>query len=155
METLTTPPDATPSETKHNWAVPLVSALLVLAVVLAGVWWFGLRDTTTDPATVPASELYGQWLTVGGTTVTYGEDGRWSAQWPGYGPEPFDWGLYTFDGEVLTFFTDPGSRSCEEGQTGTYETTMIDEQTLSLELIEEACSGRPTDFRDGMTRKPA
>ena len=101
----------------------------------------------------PAAELYGEWLTSEGTTVTYNEDGTWSAQWPGYGPEPFDWGTYTFDGGIMTYFTDPGGRSCQEGQTGIYEATIIDEQNLSLKSVEESCSGRGSDFFGGMIRK--
>lgn len=89
-------------------------------------------------------------MTVGGTTVTYGEDGTWSAQHPTYGAEPFDWGTFVFDGEVIEYSTDAGSSSCSEGQTGVYEVTITEEGELDLEKVEDPCIGRPNDFFGGM-----
>jgi hypothetical protein len=97
-------------------------------------------------------DLYGEWRTSGGTTVTLGADGTWGAQHSLYGPEPFDWGTFTFDGETLTFFTAAGGLSCQEGQTGIYEAT-ISGDSLDMKQIEEPCPGRSDDFRYGMVRK--
>jgi hypothetical protein len=122
--------------------------ILVVAVGLAGIWWFGVRDASSGPV----DSLFGDWRTVGGTNVAYTEDG-WSAQHRLYGEEPFDWGSFTFDGETLTFFTDAGSSSCEEGQTGVYRATISDDK-LAMERIEDPCPGRSSDFFGGMTREP-
>ena len=96
--------------------------------------------------------LYGEWVTVGGTTVTYGEDGTWSAKHSAYGAEPFDRGSFSFDGEVIECSTDAGSSSCSEGQTGVYEATITDEGEPDLEKLEDPCPGRSSDFFGGMDR---
>ena len=88
-----------------------------------------------------------------GTTIAYTEDGKWSAQHGWWGEEPFDWGSFTFDGETLTFFTDTGSRACEEGQIGVYRAS-IGEDEVTLELIDDPCHGRSSDFRGGIVRSP-
>lgn len=103
LETAGRSPFATPSVGKRNWAMPLVSGFVVLALALRGVWWFAVRDSGD-----PAEDLYGEWLTGGGVTMSYGADDSWGGSHPTYGSSAFDWGTYTFDGEVLTYFTDPG-----------------------------------------------
>lgn len=127
-------------------ARPIAGLLRALGfLALAAVLLSGCGGDAID-------ELYGEWRTSGGTTVTYGADATWSAQHSLYGPEPFDWGTFTFDGETLTFFTAAGGLSCQEGQTGIYEASLSDDR-LDLQQIEEPCPGRADDFRDGMTRK--
>ena len=59
---------------------------LTLALLALAVWGCGEDE--------PAAQLHGEWLTEHGTTVSYDEDGNWSAQHPTYGSEPFDWMLY-------------------------------------------------------------
>ncbi len=64
--------------------VPSVLGVVVVAVGLAGILWFGVRDASSDPI----DSLLGDWRTVNnGTTIAYTEDGKWSAQhgWWGRG----------------------------------------------------------------------
>jgi hypothetical protein len=128
-----------------------VATMLLVAVAGSAC---GSDDSASDdtPDEDRAVVLYGEWLTFGGTNITYGEDGTWSAQHPSYGAEPFDWGTFTFDGDVLEFSTDAGSSSCSEGQTGVYEATFTDEGELDLEKVEDPCPGRSSDFFGGMVR---
>ncbi len=124
---------------------------LTVAGVLFGCSSIGLfRDASSDPI----DSLLGDWRTVNnGTTIAYTEDGKWSSQHGWWGEEPFDRGSFTFDGETLTFFTDTGSRACEEGQIGVYRAS-IGEDEVTLELIDDPCNGRSSDFRGGIVRSP-
>lgn len=149
----TKPPETTSStsdERTRRQVQTLVLRVVVVAVGLAGILWFGVRDASSDPI----DSLLGDWRTVNnGTTIAYTEDGKWSAQHGWWGEEPFDWGSFTFDGETLTFFTDAGSRACEEGQIGVYRAS-IGEDEVTLELIDDPCHGRSSDFRGGIVRSP-
>ncbi len=124
--------------------------VLGVVVVAVGLLWFGVQDASSDPI----DSLLGDWRTVNnGTTIAYTEDGKWSAQHGWWGEESFNGGSFTFDGETLTFFTDTGGRACEEGQIGVYRAS-IGEDEVTLELIDDPCNGRSSDFIGGMVRSP-
>ena len=123
--------------------------VLGVVVVAVGLLWFGVRDASSDPI----DSLLGDWRTLNLTTITYTEDGKWSAQHGWWGEESFNGGSFTFDGETLTFFTDTGGRACEEGQIGVYRAS-IGEDEVTLELIDDPCNGRSSDFIGGMVRSP-
>ncbi len=118
-------------------------------MVAVGLLWFGVQDASSDPI----DSLLGDWRTLNLTTITYTEDGKWSAQHGWWGEESFNGGSFTFDGETLTFFTDTGGRACEEGQIGVYRAS-IGEDEVTLELIDDPCNGRSSDFIGGMVRSP-
>ena len=123
--------------------------VLGVVVVAVGLLWFGVQDASSDPI----DSLLGDWRTLNLTTITYTEDGKWSAQHGWWGEESFNGGSFTFDGETLTFFTDTGGRACEEGQIGVYRAS-IGEDEVTLELIDDPCNGRSSDFIGGMVRSP-
>lgn len=129
-------------------------AVAVSALVVAVGGACGGDDSDDDGVgDDPAVVLDGEWTTIGGTTITYSEDGRWSAQHPDYyDGEPFDRGAFSFDGEVIEYATDEGSLSCSGGQTGAYETTFTGDGELELDKIEDPCSGRSSDFFGGLVR---
>ncbi len=133
----------------ENKSQTKVLGVVVVAVGLAGILWFGVRDASSDPI----DSLLGDWRTLNLTTITYTEDGKWSAQHGWWGEESFNGGSFTFDGETLTFFTDTGGRACEEGQIGVYRAS-IGEDEVTLELIDDPCNGRSSDFIGGMVRSP-
>ena len=105
METAARPPDATPSVDKRSWAMPLVSGLVVLAVALAALWWFGIRDSDGDLSTT--EQLYGTWQDVTpslfGYYLVFDEEGvvdtYFSSNIDG---SPNQWGTYSLNGDILT-----------------------------------------------------
>lgn len=88
----------------------------------------------------------------------FNEDGSWSRVGIDMGSviftavetNPLDWGTFTFDGKLLTMFTDEGSRDCS-GQTGIYEVTFPVEGAWNLlfKKVEDPCSVR----EKGMIKK--
>jgi hypothetical protein len=133
--------------------VRLPLAIVVAVAMLAGSCSSGATDITASETAATEAVMYGEWLTTHGTTMSYDEDGTWTAQHASTGLEPFDWGTYTFDGELLTYSTDSGSLSCQEGQTGVYEAALTNDGSLSLKRVEDPCSGRSSDLFGGMVRK--
>ena len=90
MET-TKPPDTTSppqSVDRRNWVLPIVG----LVVIVAGTWWFGIRDAGSDPADV----IQGTWYWAEYDAYeTFDGDGEWSVR-EGLEGGTFDWGTYTF-----------------------------------------------------------
>jgi hypothetical protein len=94
--------------------------------------------------------LYGSW-DYRNVRYKFNEDSSWSMVGfelgSAIGTEvettPIDWGTFTFDGKLLTMFTDEGSRDCS-GQTGIYEVTFPEEGSLILlfKKVEDPCSVR-------------
>lgn len=98
-----------------------------------------------------AEGLYGDWTTQAAITVAFQPDGSWSASGAG-AQEPFDTGTFAFEGSTLTVDTDESSLDCAGGDTGTYEVTFADDDTIEMELISDDCSGRGSDWASGLTR---
>ena len=97
--------------------------------------------------------LYGSW-DHRDVRYKFNEDGSWSMVSitalgsPSEGEtNPIDWGTFTFDGKLLTMFTDEGSRDCS-GQTGIYEVTFPEEGAWNLlfKQVEDPCSVREKDI---------
>ncbi len=128
---------------------PLALGVALLAVALAGVWWFGIRDTATDPA----AELHGVWETPFPYYIVFDEGGKWEGR--PYDPQSpaTNWGTYTFDDDTLTMFTAAPGRAdvCQEGQTGIYDAAVTDTGNLKLTVINDPCGVRAADFRSEMT----
>ena len=112
-----------------------LSVVVVLAVVCGAC---GSSGGGGDPA----ADLYGEWRTDQGSILSFLEDGSFNTVYPPWGPEPFGWGTYTFDGETLTMVTTGGDRGCPEGQTGIYEATFVADDRLSVSVVEEECGSR-------------
>ena len=99
--------------------------------------------------------LYGIW-DHHNVRYKFNEDGSWSMVGIDVGivanveTNPIDWGTFTFDGKLLTMFTDEGSRDCS-GQTGIYEATLSEEGSWNLRFkkVEDPCSVR----EEGMIKK--
>lgn len=106
-----------------------------------------------------SEDVYGVWLTPDNSNhLSFNEDDTWiftHAEDPefirGFGP-------FTFDGELLTLFTDPASRNCsrnsgafEEEVTGTYEAAITPEGNLELTDVDDPCVPRKVEFRGSLS----
>lgn len=128
--------------------VMLRQVTLVAAVAALAMMSSACSDDTSDPA----EGLYGDWRTsYDGYSVVFEPDGFWTVA-RGADQQPFDTGMFTFDGTTLTVDTSEGSEGCEAGQTGTYEVTFVGDETAELEPVDDECAARRTDFRSGLTR---
>ena len=102
-----TSPDAIAGRSRRR--LPIVAAIAAIAVLAAGFWWFGVRDTGDA-----AEPLYGTWLVEDfGAYENFREDGTWQMKFdPNFVEgvlDSVDWGTYTFDGETLTMHNADGS----------------------------------------------
>ena len=102
--------------------------------------------------------IYGVWLTPDNSNLlSFNEDDTWSFS---HADDPVDssrnrgFGPFTFDGELLTLFTDPASRNCSRNSgafdaeiTGTYEAAITPEGNLDLTDVDDRCVNRRTEFR--------
>lgn len=123
------------------------SAAIMVALALA-VASSACSDDTGDEA----ERLVGNWRTgLEFIVVSFDSDGSWSGTERGE-QEPFDTGTYSFDGSMLTLDTAEGSEGCASGQTGTYEVTFFDDDTIELESVSDDCGARQSDFTSGMIR---
>ena len=127
--------------------------------------------TTTAPITtiaaeltttrVPLAPIYDVWLTPDNANhLSFNEDDTWTfthAQDPerirGFGP-------FTFDGELLTLFTDRASKNCSRSSgafdteiTGTYEAAITSEGNLELTDVDDQCVPRKIEFRGSLIDK--
>ncbi|UCF62104.1 MAG: hypothetical protein JSV37_05270 [Anaerolineaceae bacterium] len=97
--------------------------------------------------------LYGSW-DYQFVRYKFNEDGSWSrvdiistSGGASVGRNPINWGTFTFDGKLLTMFTDEESRDCS-GQTGIYEITFPEEGSWNLifKKVEDPCSVREKEM---------
>ena len=119
---------------------------------------------TTAPVPGPTPEpsvsenLYGVWLTPDNSNhLSLNEDDTWTFSHAEDSVEVFrnrGLGQFTFDGELLTFFTDPASKNCspnsgafDEVITGTYEAAITPEGNLELTDVDDLCVPRKIEFR--------
>lgn len=40
---------------RRSWTLLVLAALAILALVMAAIWWFAIRDTTSEPVSVPVT----------------------------------------------------------------------------------------------------
>ena len=89
--------------------------------------------------------------------MSFNEDDTWSFS---HAEDPVDvfknrgFGPFTFDGELLTLFTDPASNNCSPMSgaftkviTGIYEATITPEGNLELTDVDDLCTPRKVEFR--------
>jgi hypothetical protein len=110
-----------------------------------------------------SEEIYGVWITPGpeGLHMSFSEDGSWSVVQPDADPDlPSAFGTFTFDGELLTFTTDPASRNCSPNSgtgiaadaVGIYEAAFTDEGDLVLNDVDEPCVQARVQTRGTLVR---
>ena len=87
-----------------------------------------------------SEDLYGAWITPGESLhVSFNEDDSWDvARRQGH---PFGGGTFTFDGELLTFTTDPDNVTCPD-KPGSYDAALTAEGNLELNVVEDTCRER-------------
>ena len=102
---------------------------------------FVLLVATSACSSSESENLHGVWITpTESNYMSFNEDDSWSVAQE-ESTDPFDWGTFTFDGELLTFSTDPDARICSDG-TGTYDAAFTAEGDLELSVVEDPCGGR-------------
>jgi hypothetical protein len=110
---------------------------------------------TPEPSV--SENLYGVWASPDNSNpalMTFNEDDTWTMTHK-ENPELIrDSGPFTFDGELLTFFTDPASRHCSRNSgvydaeiTGTYGAVITPEGNLELTDVDDACVQRKVGMR--------
>ena len=106
----------------------------------------------SDDSNSPEERLYGDWRTgLEGLALTFEADGSWTVA-EGDDQDPFDTGTFTFDGTTLMVDTNEGAEGCQAGQTGTYEVSFVDDETVELALVDDECGARGSDFGSGLAR---
>ena len=118
---------------------------------------------TSGCSSSSANGIYGVWLTPDNSNhLSFHEDDTWSfvhADDPenirGFGP-------FTFDGELLTLFTDRTSKRCSRITeafdieiTGTYEAAITPEGNLELTDVDDLCVQRKIEFRGSLIDREA
>ncbi|MEJ2110034.1 MAG: hypothetical protein P8Z37_09005 [Acidobacteriota bacterium] len=94
------------------------------------------------------SSIVGKWKTAQ-SCLEFTEEGSWSVVGlTGEETGPFDFGNYTFDGNLLSLDTDTDSAVCA-GQSGKYNVDFTAEGKISFKLVEDECSGRSGDLAQG------
>ena len=53
---------------------------------------------------------------------------------------------------TLRVETNEGAPVCQAGETGTYEVSFVDDDTVELALVDDECGARRSDFEHGLTR---
>ena len=100
-----------------------------------------LLVATSACSSSESEDLYGVWITPGNSIyLSLNEDDSWGIAYH-EGIDPFDWGTFTFDGELLTFSTDPDNVTCPD-KPGTYDTAFTAEGDLELNVVEDLCRER-------------
>jgi lipopolysaccharide export system protein LptC len=134
METSTPPETASPvpSVGKRKWVLPVVG-LVVILVAVAGIGWFGFRDTGSEEV----NDIHATWYEdQSNTYVTYDPDGEWSASLEG---TAFDWGTYTFEDGVLTLFNADDSYCA--GAVAVWEVAFSDNgDEMNSTFVSDTCN---------------
>jgi hypothetical protein len=120
-----------------------------------------MADTTTSSATTMTTAATTT-TTAAATTTTLVNPNRLAGTWvapnhnvyitfDGQGThfvsylngEPFDFGPYHLDGNVLTMVSGEGQEVCPDGSTGTYEIAIpASPKELRAQLVSDSCSER-------------
>lgn len=121
----------------------LIGRILLLAILCAGL----LTLAACQPEKHEA-ELLGIWR-IKYTYMMFSEDGSWSVAWVvgDVKSTPFDWGTFTFVGELLTFFTDEVAKC--KGMTSTYEVAFLEEGEALFSVVQDPCPNRQNDLNGG------
>jgi hypothetical protein len=137
MEQGTQPDTAAPipPARKRNWVWPVVG-LVVILIAAAGIGWFGIRDAGSNAA----DDIHGTWYwSRFGAYTNLEVDGEWSV---GGTPEgaAYDWGIYTFEDGVLTFFNADDSYC--PGDVAVWEGAFSEDgDELQLTFVSDTCTG--------------
>lgn len=109
-----------------------------------------------------SEEIYGVWITPGDELLhmSFNEDGTWSVVHPESPDRPAAFGTFTFDGELLTFSTDPDSRNCSPNAgtglavdaVGIYEAAFTAEGDLELNDVDDPCVQARVQTRGTLVR---
>jgi hypothetical protein len=109
-----------------------------------------------------SEEIYGVWITPGseGLHMSFNEDGSYAVFHPEDPDRPAAFGTFTFDGELLTFTTDPASRNCSPNAgtglaadgVGIYEAAFTSEGNLELNDVEDPCVQARVQTRGTLVR---
>ncbi len=119
-------------------------------------------EPTVTPEPSVTESLYGIWLTPDNSNhLSFNEDDTWSFSHAEDPVEVFSnrgFGPFTFDGELLTLFTDPSSKNCSRNSgafdaeiTGTYEAAITPEGNLELTDVDDLCVPRKIEFRGALS----
>jgi hypothetical protein len=143
-----------------------LSILMVCAFAFAaGCSGSSSADTgasIAEPDPSVSENLHGVWLTPDNSNhLSFNEDDTWSFS---HAEDPVDdfrnrgFGPFTFDGELLTLFTDPASKNCSRNSgafdaeiTGTYEAAITPEGNLELTDVDDLCVPRKIEFRGALS----
>ncbi len=108
---------------------------MVILAAVAGIWWFGIRDSGSDTA----DPIQGTWYWASyGAYETLEADGTWSVQ-GSPGGSAYDWGTYTFEDGVLTFFNADDSYC--PGAVAVWEVTFSEDgDELQETFVSETCT---------------
>ena len=106
-----------------------------------------------------SENLYGVWLTPDNSNhLAFNEDDTWSFTHKVEPERIRGFGPFTFDGELLKLFTDPGSPNCSFGSgafdteiTGIYEAAITPEGNLELTDVDDLCVPRKIEFRGALS----
>jgi len=117
--------------TGRRWMLVLMAGLVVLAAVLAG----GCSSDSSET-------IHGTWhWPKYGVYEILDEDGTFSVYLSRvFGGNPYDWGTYTFDGEVLTYQNAEGSVCPGATAVWTVEFAEGGDEARQT-LVEDSCSG--------------
>jgi hypothetical protein len=109
-----------------------------------------------------SEEIYGVWITPGSELLhmSFNEDGTWNVVHPENPDRPAAFGTFTFDGELLTFATDPASRNCSPNAgtgiaadaVGIYEAAFTAEGDLVLNDVDDPCVQARVQTRGTLVR---
>jgi hypothetical protein len=153
----------------HRQRGPLIAigAAFAVVVVVGAVALASSTSTDSPPATTPTTqavseEIYGVWITSGdkGLHMSFNEDGSYAVFHPEDPDRPAAFGTFTFDGELLTFTTDPASRNCSPNAgtgiaadaVGIYEAAFTDEGDLVLNDVDDPCVQARVQTRGTLVR---
>ena len=121
---------------------------------------------TPTPEPSVSAGLYGVWLTPDNANhLSLNEENTWSfshAEDPADSSNLRGFGPFTFDGGLLTLFTDPASKNCspisgafDEVITGTYEAVITADGNLELTDVDDLCIPRKIEFRGKLSNPDA
>ncbi len=122
-----------PPAHKRNWVWPVVG-LVVILIAAAGIGWFGFRDTGSEES----DEIQATWYWAAQDAYeTLDGDGEWSVR-EGEGTV-FDWGTYTFEDGVLTYFNADDSYCA--GAVAVWEVTFSENgDELQQTFVSDTCN---------------
>ena len=131
--------DSEATAERANRRLPIAAAIALIAVLAAGFWWFGVRDTGNA-----AEPLYGTWLVEDfGAYENFGDEGTWQMKFdPNFVEgvlDSIDWGTYTFDGETLTMHNAEGSYCSGATIVSTVEFSADGQQAYRT-FVSDSCT---------------